>query len=209
MSSSQIVKTFQAKIGTTPDGVIGRQTVKKSAEYFNMSDTSAAHFFGQCHHETAGFKFFSENLNYSEGALLRVFSKYFGDSPKLDASQYARQPQKIANVVYSSRMGNGEPETNDGWNYRGRGAIQLTGKNNYKKFASFMNESSIVSDPDLVADVYPFESAIFFFDTNNLWRYTDKVDDASIRIVSRRVNGGFNGLADRIKQTKMYYRLLS
>lgn len=207
---SQTIKTFQSKVGATPDGVIGAKIVRAAADYFNMSNTSAAHFFGQCHHETSGFRFFTENLNYSEPALLRVFSKYFDDGThKLPAKDYARQPEKIANVVYANRMGNGDTETGDGYKYRGRGAIQLTGKNNYKKFASYMNDFSIIDDPSLVSDVYAFESALFFFDANNLWKHTTKVDDASIRIVSRRINGGFNGLADRIKQTKMYYRLLS
>ena len=199
------VKTLQIEVGATPDGIIGKQTVSAVAEYFNMSATSVAHFMGQCHHETAHFKYFTENLNYSESGLLKVFKKYFDTNT---AKIYARQPEKIANKVYANRMGNGDEASGDGWLYRGRGAIQLTGKNNYKAFATYVKDNNVLTDPSIVADTYAFYSALFYFDSNDLWRFTKSVDDVSIRNVTRRINGGFNGLADRIKQTKYYYNLI-
>jgi len=205
LNNSQI-RTLQRVVGTTPDGIFGRNTLRAARDYFNMSSESAAHFFGQCHHETANFRFFVENLNYSEAALLRVFRRHFTDE---ETKQFARQPERIANRVYSNRMGNGNEASGDGWLYRGRGAIQLTGRNNYTSFSRYMKDDTIVTNPDIVANEYAFQSALFFFDTNNLWALTQKVDDASIRALTRRINGGFNGLADRIKQTKNFYRMLS
>ena len=205
LNNSQI-RTLQRVVGTTPDGIFGRNTLRAARDYFNMSSESAAHFFGQCHHETANFRFFVENLNYSEAALLRVFRRHFTDE---ETKQFARQPERIANRVYSNRMGNGNEASGDGWLYRGRGAIQLTGRNNYTSFSRYMKDDTIVTNPDIVANEYAFQSALFFFDTNNLWTLTQKVDDASIRALTRRINGGFNGLADRIKQTKNFYRMLS
>jgi putative chitinase len=212
MTAKEIIQTFQRKIGVASDGQIGRLTLEAAAKYFNMTNESCAHFFGQIHHETGGFRFFVENLNYSEEALLRVFSKYFnrdGSGGKRKASDYARKPMMIGNVVYANRMGNGDVESGDGYRYRGRGPIHLTGRNNYFDFARYIGDGFVYDNPDVVASLYSFESALFFFDSNDLWRFTKKVDDTSIRNLTRRVNGGFNGLADRIKQTNHFYKLLS
>ena len=166
-----------------------------------------ASFIAQCGHESGGWRVFSENLNYSAKALDAIFGKYFKRAAR-DSEPYHRQPEKIANVVYANRMSNGDTDSGDGWKYRGRGPIQLTGKANYKNFAKFIGEDT-VANPDLVATKYPLASAAFFFDSNKLWAICDKgADDATVTAVTKRVNGGTIGLADRIKHFKEYYNLL-
>jgi putative chitinase len=198
--------SLQKKIGTTADGAFGPGTLKAATTFYKMSPERAAHFFGQTAHETGDFALFSENLNYSAAGLDKIFGKYFPD--KLE-DQYARQPMKIANRVYANRMGNGDEASGDGWKYRGRGALQLTGKSNYKAFSDYLKKPEIMENPDLVANEYAFESAIFFFDNNKLWSICDKgVDDGTILALTRRINGGTNGLDHRISLTKRYYSWL-
>jgi putative chitinase len=193
------LKTLQSKVGVKPDGVFGKQTLKACMDHYGLTPESASHFFAQCAHETGNFIIFRENLNYSADGLLRIFPKYF-DAVK--ARQYARQPERIANRAYANRMGNGDEASGDGWRYRGRGAIQLTGKNNYREFADWVGKTI---DPDDVADLYAFESAQFFFDRNKLWRYCDEVTDANIALLTRAINGGTHGIEDRKAKTHKYY----
>lgn len=163
------------------------------------------HFLAQCHHESGGFKLTKENLNYGAKGLRGTFPKYF---PTDDlAAQYQRQPEKIANKVYGGRMGNGPEASGEGWKYHGRGYIQLTGKDNYKAFDSFVPED-ILANPDLVATKYPLLSAAWFFSKNCLKKCTSN-DVASITSVSKCVNGGTIGLEDRIKHFNEYHKLLS
>ena len=190
--------------GHIPDAVIAQ--IPDTAAKFNITTPlRLAHFLAQCGHESGGFKSISENLNYSADGLKRVFGKYFpGDL----ANSYAKQPEKIASRVYGSRMGNGDESTGEGYKYRGRGYIQLTGKSNYTGFAKFIGEDT-VANPDLVATKYPLASAAFFFNSNNLWSICDKgADDATVTAVTKRVNGGTIGLPDRLKHFKEYYSLL-
>jgi len=197
---------LQEKIGVTPDGSFGPKTLKAIRDYFNLSDEQVAHFCGQVAHETGDFQLFSENLNYSASGLLRTFGKYF---TKVTAELYARQPKKIASRVYGGRMGNGNEASMEGWLFRGRGALQTTGKANYTAFAKYLGSDEIMENPNLVAELYSFESAIFFFEKNKLWLICDRgVSDASITALSKRVNGGENGLADRISLTKRFYSWL-
>jgi putative chitinase len=191
--------------GHIPDSVIAQ--IPETAAKFNITNNlRLAHFLAQCGHESGGFKAVSENVNYSADGLKKIFAKYF---PGNLSESYARQPQKIANRVYGGRMGNGPEETGDGFKYRGRGYIQLTGKNNYTNFAKFIGEDT-VNNPDLVATKYPLASAAFFFDSNKLWSICDRgADVATVTAVTRRVNGGTIGLADRIKHFNEYYKLLS
>lgn len=151
-----------------------------------------AHFFSQVMHESGCMRFDMENLNYSSKALLAVFGKYFPTKEKAEA--YARQPEKIANKVYANRMGNGNEASGDGWKHRGRGLIQLTGKNNYQAFAKWIGDDKILEDPDLVASEYAVHSAVFFWDRNKLNEIADQDD---VRKMTKRVNGGENGLAHR------------
>lgn len=150
-----------------------------------------AHFLAQVVHESAHMKATVENLNYSSTGLLKVFPKYF--KSEAQAAQYARKPEKIANRVYANRMGNGDEASGDGYRYRGRGLIQLTGKNNYQAFSKWMGED-VVANPDLVADPLAAYSAVFYWDTNGLSRLAD-LDD--IVAVTKRINGGTIGLSDR------------
>ena len=151
-----------------------------------------AHFFAQILHESGFMRFDMENLNYSADALRRVFGKYF--RTKEEANAYARQPEKIANRVYANRMGNGSEASGDGWTFRGRGLIQLTGRANYRAFAAWVGDERIMDDPDLVASEYAVHSAVFFWDRHNLNKLADKDDVVAL---TRRVNGGESGLAHR------------
>lgn len=191
--------------GHIPDAVIAQ--IPDTAAKFNITNTlRLAHFLAQCGHESGGFKAVSENLNYSADGLKKIFPKYF---PGTLNESYARQPEKIANRVYSSRMGNGDEKSGEGFKFRGRGYIQLTGKSNYASFDK-MVEEDILANPDLVATKYPLMSAAFFFNSNNLWSICDRgADDATVTAVTKRVNGGTIGLADRIKHFKEYYSLLA
>jgi putative chitinase len=195
---------LEALKGHIPDAVIAQ--IPDTAAKFNITNVlRLAHFLAQCGHESGGFKAVSENLNYSADGLKKIFPKYF---PGNLNESYARQPEKIANRVYSSRMGNGDEGSGEGFKFRGRGYIQLTGKANYTSFDK-MVEENIVENPDLVATKYPLASAAFFFDSNKLWSICDKgADDATVTAVTKRVNGGTIGLADRIKHFKEYYNLL-
>jgi putative chitinase len=190
--------------GHVPDAVIAQ--IPDTAKKFNITNPlRLAHFLAQCGHESAGFKAVSENLNYSADGLKKIFGKYF---PGNLNESYARQPEKIASRVYGSRMGNGDESTGEGFKFRGRGYIQLTGKSNYTNFAKFIGEDT-VANPDLVATKYPLASAAFFFDSNKLWTICDQgATDDIVKKVTLRVNGGQIGILDRIKHFKEYYNLL-
>jgi len=191
--------------GHVPDVVIAQ--IPETAAKFNITtNLRLAHFLAQCGHESGNFKAVSENLNYSADGLKKIFPKYF---PGNIAESYSRNPEKIASKVYGGRMGNGDETTKEGFKFRGRGYIQLTGKQNYTNFAKFIGEDT-VNNPDLVATKYPLASAAFFFDSNKLWSICDRgADNATVTAVTKRVNGGTIGLADRIKHFNEYYKLLS
>jgi putative chitinase len=197
------LKSLQTKIGVAADGAFGPGTLKAAMAYYKFTPERAAHFFAQTSHETGGFKAFSENLNYSAQGLQGIFGKYF---PGNLEESYARQPEKIANRVYADRMGNGNEASGDGWKYRGRGALQLTGKANYEAFSKHLGKPEIITNPDLVANELAFESAMFFFDRNKLWDICDKgVNKDTILALTKRINGGTHGLADREEKTLKYY----
>jgi len=198
------LKNLQTKIGVVADGAFGPGTMKKAMEFYKLTPERAAHFFGQTAHETGEFKIFTENLNYSTKGLLATFGKYFIN--EATALPYRKNPEKIANRVYAGRMGNGLSTSGDGWKFRGRGALQLTGKENYKAFSDYLKKPEIMTNPDLVATTYSFESAMFFFDKNRLWSICDQgVNDAAILSLTKKINGGTHGLADRSEKTKKYY----
>jgi putative chitinase len=195
---------LEALKGHVPDSVIAQ--IPDTAAKFNITNPlRLAHFLAQCGHESGGFKAVSENLNYSAKGLLGTFGKYFNSTT---AAQYERKPEMIASRVYGGRMGNGDEASKEGFKFRGRGYIQLTGKSNYTNFTKFIGEDCI-ANPDLVATKYPLASAAFFFDSNKLWSICDKgATDADVTAVTKRVNGGTIGLPDRIKHFKEYYALL-
>lgn len=197
------LKNLQEKCGVTADGSFGPGTMKAAAAYYKLDKNRAAHFFAQTAHESGNFKSFSENLNYGASGLRGTFGKYFPDDAT--AAKYERKPEMIANRVYASRMGNGDEASGDGWKYRGRGALQLTGKDNYKAFADYMKKPEILDNPDLVAEQYAFESAMWFFEKNKLWDICDKgVNDDAITALTKKINGGTHGLDDRKEKTNKY-----
>ena len=150
-------------------------------------------FLAQCGHESGGFTLTVENLNYGAKGILGTFPKYF--KTLSEATSYERKPEKIANKVYANRMGNGPESSGDGWKYRGRGFIQLTGKSNYEAFSKDM-DVDVISNPDLVKDdlSIAIKSAVWFWNKNNLNSYADKKD---IIGATKRINGGTHGLPDR------------
>lgn len=192
--------------GHIPDSVIAQ--IPDTASKFGINTPlRLAHFLAQCGHESGGFRATQENLNYSAKGLMGIFKKYFPTQTL--AEQYQRNPQKIASKVYGGRMGNGPESTGEGFKFRGRGYIQLTGKENYTAFGKSINED-MTANPDKVATHYPLLSAAWFFSKNGLHRMADEgATDAVVTKITKRVNGGTIGLADRIKHFKEYYHLLS
>jgi len=189
--------------GHVPDTVIAQ--IPDVMQKFGIdTPVELAHFLAQCGHESGGFRVVNENLNYSAKGLQGIFKKYFPTA--VLAEQYQRKPEKIANRVYASRMGNGDEASGEGFKFRGRGYIQLTGKQNYTAFGKAINED-IAANPDLVATKYPLLSAAWFFSKNCLTKCKD-ASDASVLAVTKCVNGGTIGLADRQKHFKEYYDLL-
>lgn len=190
--------------GHIPDVVIAQ--IPETAKKFNITtNLRLAHFLSQCAHESGNFKVVSENLNYSVDGLKRTFGKYFPDNL---AESYAKQPEKIASRVYADRMDNGDEASKEGYKFRGRGYLQTTGKSNYKKFSDFIGEDC-VTNPDLVATKYPLASAGFFFESNKLWSICDLGStDEVVKRLTKRINGGENGIDDRLEKFKKYHNLL-
>lgn len=173
--------------------------------YYEISDSTerTACFLAQIIHESGGFVFVVENLNYSAEGLMKTFPRHFNS---LDvAKQYARQPEKIANRVYANRMDNGPESSGDGWKFRGRGLIQLTGKFNYTRFAAALE----ISLDDCVAYMETPEGAVssagWFWHNNNLNNYCDRKDFIGL---TKRINGGTNGLSDRLHHYELALKLL-
>jgi putative chitinase len=191
--------------GHIPDKVIS-QLPDTIVKFELNTPLRLGHFLAQAGHESGGFKLVKENLNYGAKGLLSIFKKYFPTEAK--ALQYERKPEKIANLVYGGRMGNGPEDTGEGFKFSGRGFIQLTGKDNYSAFAKAINED-VVANPDLVANKYPLASAAWFFHKSGLHKIADEgATDAVVTKITKRVNGGTIGLEDRIKHFKEYYSLL-
>jgi putative chitinase len=177
--------------GKLPDFVIA-QIPATAAEFGITTNLRLAHFLAQCALESTGFTATVENLNYSAGRIPQVFPKYFKN---VDPAAYAHNPQKLGSRVYANRMGNGDEASGDGFKFRGRGYIQLTGKNNYTSFSTFVGEDC-VANPDLVATKYPLASAAFYFNSNKIWAICDKgASDNVVTQVTKAVNGGTHGLA--------------
>lgn len=212
-----IIKEFQSKYGLTSDGVTGKNTLLKIKEVLGIDTIEMlAHFMGQCHVESAGFTVVMENMNYSKDRVLQIFKHDFdtnhdgvlSDSEKAKSDFLIGHPDRIADFVYANQNGNGGEGSGDGWRHRGFGLIQLTGKTNQEAFASYIKDPAVKANPQLIATKYPWESAAYFFYINKLWNLCKIVDDKSITLVSKRVNGGPNGLEERIAKTNYYYSLL-
>lgn len=192
-------------------GVLPEKVLSEIPQVISSFDINTpkrlAHFLAQCAHESWNFSATTENLNYSSAALLKTFKKYFPTEEK--AIQYARKPEQIGNLVYANRMGNGPVESGEGYKYRGRGYIQLTGKINYSAFDKVVPDD-ILGSPELVATKYPLLSAAWFWNSRGLNKIADTGDtELEVARVTRVVNGGSNGLVDRIAKFNKYYSLLS
>lgn len=191
--------------GHVPDSVIA-QLPDTISKFELNTPLRLAHFLAQAGHESGGFKAVTENLNYGAKGLRSIFGKYFPTDAK--ALEYERKPEKIANLVYGNRMGNGAESTGEGFRFRGRGYIQLTGKANYEDFDKIVSED-LISNPDLVSTKYPLLSAAWFFHKNGLHKIADEgATEVVVTKVTKRVNGGTIGLADRLKHFNEYYNLL-
>ena len=206
---SEALKILQARCGVTADGSFGPNTARAIAKHYELSDKRGAHLLGQAHHESGGFKRTKEGLYYSTPErLMAVWPSRF---KSVEAAQpYTKNPEALANNVYSDRMGNGDEASGDGFKFAGKGFIQLTGRSNYRSFSSDMRLPDVMKIPASVETEYAFEFGSMVLQANNLFTICDKgVDDDTIKAVTKRVNGGTHGLKDRIEQTKKIYEWLT
>ena len=203
---SDSLKLLQEKCGVTPDGGFGPNTARAIVSHYELSPEHGAHLLGQAAHESGGFRLCRENLNYGWEALMRTWPSRFTEE---EAKEYERQPSKIAGKVYL-RKSLGNLTEQDAKDFIGRGFLQLTGKANYRDFSSDMGLPEVMTDPDLAATDYAFETALWFFRKNKLFKIADEgVTDDTIKRISKRVNGGYHGLDDRMEQTKKIYEWLN
>lgn len=198
------LKMLQKTCGVTPDGAFGPNTARAIASHYGWTPERGAHLLGQAAHESMNFLVSEENLNYRASTMCRVWPSRF--KSEAEAAPYAMNPEALANKVYSNRMGNGPESSGDGWKYAGKGFIQLTGKDNTRAFAEHIGRDSLIDDPSPIATDLAMESAVFFFEKNGLFSIADQgVNDDTIKQITRRVNGGYHGLDDRIEKTKKIY----
>lgn len=198
-----------------PDSVL--EQIPDTAAKFNInSPLRLAHFLAQCAHESGSFKRVRENLNYSETRMLEIFKSDFdanhdrilSTKEKEKAKALVGHPDKIANFVYANQNGNGSEASGDGYKYAGKGYIMLTGRKNYADFDKLV-EDNIITNPELVATKYPLMSAAYFFQKNALWSICDKgATNMIVTTLTKRVNGGTYGLAERIKFFNKFYKIL-
>ena len=203
---SVALKLLQEKVGVEPDGAYGPNTARAITKHYGLDRVKAAHLLGQAGHESGGFKLTRENLNYSVEAMMRVWPSRFPDEDS--AKPYSRNPKALAELVYfdenrgkNYKLGNDTKEKAS--LYIGRGFIQLTGYNNVRSFASDMRVPDVLSNPMLLEEDYAMDTAIWFFNKNNLWKICDEgVNDDAIAKITKRVNGGHHGLKDRADRTR-------
>ena len=201
ITEEQIKHAYSSADGDIVSALVG--SLDMFAEKYGLNTPlRLAHFLAQTAHESGGFRAVVENLNYSADSLSKVFPKYFKD---VDPADYERQPEKIANRVYGGRMGNGDEASGDGFRYRGRGLIQLTGKNNYSAMAADMGVSVEECAEYLETPEGACESAAWFWNKNGLNALADKDD---VVAVTKKINGGTIGLEDREKHTAEFKELL-
>ena len=202
---SKAMERLQEKIGSTPDGAFGPNTARAIAKFYELTRERGAHLLGQAAHESANFTLTKENLNYSVASMMRVWQSRF--PTKDSAEPYARNPKALAEKVYFDRMGNDTKEKAS--LYIGRGFLQLTGFRNHKSFAADMALPEVLEDPSLLETEYAFETALWFFKRNDLFKIADDgVDNETIKKITKRVNGGYHGLEDRINKTKKIFNYL-
>ena len=195
-----------ALAGKVPEAVLA-QIPQTAADFGITTNLRLAHFLAQCALESTGFTATVENLNYSAQRIPKIFKKRFQG---VDPTPFAQNPEKLGNFVYSNKNGNGDVASGDGFKFRGRGYIQLTGRSNYRSFSNFVGEDC-VANPDLVATKYPLSSAAFYFSSNNIWTICDRgSDDGTIRQVSIAVNGqNPHAVPERTANFKKFMKALS
>lgn len=201
------MRKLQVKVGVGADNEFGPNTARAIAAHYGLSPERGAHLLGQAAHESGGFKRSRENLNYSWKGLMNTWPTRF--KTEAEAREYHRQPSKIARKVYLRESLGNETE-DDAEKFVGRGWLQLTGKANYRSFASDMGVPDVMTDPSLVEEEYAFETAQWFFDKNGLFEMADEgVTEDVIKKITKRVNGGHHGLTDRIAKTKQIHLWLN
>ena len=202
---SNALKILQEKCGCSPDGAFGPNTARGIVKHYDLSPERGAHLLGQVIHESGTFRYVRENLNYSSESMMTVWPHRF---PTEESTKpYARNPKALAENVYFGRMGNDTKEKAS--LYIGRGFIQLTGYNNVRAFASEMRVPEVLNNPTLLEEEYAMDTAIWFFDSNKLWKICDEgVNDDAIKRLTKRINGGYTGLDHRIKETNKIYEWL-
>ena len=202
---SEAMKTLQEKVGVGADGSFGPNTARAIAKHYDLSANRGAHLLGQSHHESGGFQKTTESLHYSTPERIQaVWPTRF--ETIADAEPYVKNSKALADKVYGGRMGN----RGEGFLWRGRGFLQITGRDRYRLFSSEMRLPDAMEEPDLCANKYAFETALWYFKTNFLFRIADDgVTDDVIRKITKRVNGGYHGLDDRVAQTAKIYAWLS
>ena len=200
---SDALKSLQSKCGCCSiDGSFGPNTARAIVKHYELSPERGAHLLGQVVHESGSFKLTRENLNYSAESMMRVWPSRF--PTKESAEPYARNPKALAENVYFGRMGNDSKEKAS--LYIGRGFLQLTGFSNVKAFASDMGKPEVIEDPSLLEKEYAMDTAIWFFQKNNLWKICDEgVNDSVVKKLTKKINGGYTGLDHRIKETNKIY----
>ena len=198
---SKMISEFQSVNNLFDDGIVGPVTSNVMREKWGLDISQLAHFLGQSHVETGGFRYKIENFNYSKTRLLEIFPRYF---TSVLAGRYAHIPEMIANIAYSNRLGNGDICSGDGWMYRGRGSMQLTGRSNYEKLEKDIPCAS--TDPDIVSGEYYWESGLNYFKNSGALELSQSVSKQSVRRVTRKINGGYTALNERLNMTMYYYK---
>ena len=206
------LQKYQRELRLNPDGIIGPKTATAIMDDLGIKDKIYfAHLMAQIDHESAGFSLSRENLNYSAKRLAAIWPKRFSafGEPNELAYKLARNPQAIANNVYANRLGNGNESSGDGWKYRGFGGIQLTGKTNIQNFFKSIGVS-VNLDPDEILGNPKnyFLTGKYFFETNGIDKHCTSISDKCIEIVTRKINGGLIGIADRKEKTKYMAKVL-
>lgn len=207
MTSKERIKELQKLLGSTPDAAVGNDTLKAFAKTYNKTKAQTILFFANIHHESGGFTIVRENMNYTAARITQIFGA--GHSAKVtfaEAATLAMKPYELAERVYG--IGNprkakelGNLKAGDGWKYRGGGALQCTGGDDYKRYGGL----ELYNNPDLIGESkYYFITAIKEFDFKNIWSKAKDLSEESIKAVCKAVNGGYNGLEDRRKKVAYY-----
>lgn len=210
-----VIKNFQLSCGLKPDGDIGPKTLGAIRAKLNKSKEQIANYMGQYNHETGGFKYATESLNYSAERLMQVFD-YYKTKPGeayMDGKtvEHKSDPETIANKVYWDRNRSkshwlGNKHWGDGWKFRGRGLPMTTGMYNYAALGNHL-KVNLVDNPELVATDFYWEAGEFYFETKNLWEIAKEVNVESMTLLTEKINGGRNGLKERMRMTRYYLYL--